>query len=428
MASISFVVKKTPAPPELILDYDSEISFNNTTEDFPSKEDFASASQNSDAIQNGSIMVGWVEIVPEENGNSYYNLKNIDLIGSSSFSYQGTSAVNQIANNDIKLAKLIGYNKVAVAYSDNYGGGEGPPATVRRRIQVVQSTNGSPISGPIEKEIGDNGEPKDTLVLALNGGNIVWVYKQIGETNGTLFTIYDHELSSLYTDKELDSDLDASSMKGALLDDGNFVIAYTKTLDDSERGNGVWIKTFDSSDGSLIKSNFYDYRCMEGGLSVTATDDGGFAVCISDIDVEAAGEGTDPEDCAGIIRMYKFDSTGNYENNVVIDFPDTNPGGGAAWGSICHTQLFKMDNGDLGLVGFNYSTKKIFTYVINDSFTTVQQQLTLLDKTITEMVSLLYNNASVARFSDGKYGYTRKRYGTSGSRSYVDVLVGGAST
>jgi hypothetical protein len=29
-----FIVKKTPTPPELILDYDSEISFNNTTEGF----------------------------------------------------------------------------------------------------------------------------------------------------------------------------------------------------------------------------------------------------------------------------------------------------------------------------------------------------------------------------------------------------------
>lgn len=427
MASISFVVKKTPAPPELILDYDSEISFNNTTEDFPSKEDFASASQNADAIENGSIMAGWVEIVPEENGNSYYNLKNIDLIGSNNFSYQGTNVTQQLATNDIRLAKLTGYNKVAVAYSDNYGGGEGPPATTRRRIHVLQSTNASPISGPIEKEI-DQGYPTNTLAIPLAAGNIVWVYKQLGETSGTLFTIYDHELSSLYTDKELDSGLEVSSMKGAVLDDGNFVIAYTKTFDDSQRGNGVWVKTFDSSNGSLIKSNFYDYRCMEGGLSVTATDDGGFAVCFSDIDVEAAGEGANPEDCAGWIRIYKFDSTGNYENNVVLDFPDTDPGGGAAWGSICHTQLFKMDNGDLGLVGFNYSTKKIFTYVIDDSLNTVNQALTLLDKSITEMVSLLYNNAAVARFSNGVYGYTRKRYGASGRRTYVDVLVGGAST
>jgi hypothetical protein len=426
MASISFVVQKTPAPPELILDYDSEISFNNTTEDFPSKEASPDQTDPADAIQNGSILVGWVEYVAAgESEDSFYNLKNIDLIGDDNFSIQATNASTQVATDDIKVAKLIGYNKVAVAYVDNFNDGD---FNSRWRLQVVNSANGAPISGPITKTISSPGayDVPTTLVLPLSGGRIVWAYKEYGETPGTLFDIYDDTLSSLYTYRLID-DTDACGLKGVVLTGGDFVIVNTTQTGDSGIGTGVEINIYDGSDGSGVFNTNEAYNPLETGLSVVATDDGGFVVCIAGL-VGIAGEGQENKDLPGRIRLRKYDSTGDYETQVVLDFPETDPGGGAAWGSICNCQMFKLDSGDLAVVGFNYGTKKLFSYVINQSLTTVQQSLTLLNKTISEITDLSYTNTSVAKFSDGKYGLVKKRPGASGIRVYVDVLVGGAST
>ena len=426
-----FIVKKTPTPPELILDYDSEISFNNTTEDFPEKEPFAGLG-NSSAVNSGSILVGWVENMFSGEGgtDAYYNLKNIDLIGSDNFSYQATEST-QVAQGDIKVAKITGYNRAAVAYSEDTGGGEGEELTFRIQTVTLTGTPGSPINGPITKiaagatTLGGGG----TLVLPLSGGDLIWVFKETGEEVGTFFSKLDYALDTIVSNKEIDAGLDVHSLDGVVLDDGNVAFVYTNQIDDSGRGLGVFVKVFDTSDGSLIHSDSTSaIRCLENGLSIVATDDGGFIVCISDVQNDGSGgEGTYNEDYPGIITLVKYDSTGNYENEVVIDFPATDPGGGVAWGSIFNCRIFKLDSGDIGLVGYNYRTKKLFSYVINQSLTTVQQPLTLLNKTVSEFVSLTYITTSVAKFSNGKYGFVAKRYGANGVRVYVDVLVGGAA-
>jgi len=424
-----FIVKKTPTPPELILDYDSEISFDNTTEDFPEKEP-AGGFGNSSAANSGSILVGWVENMFSGEGGStaYYNLKNIDLIGSDNFSYQATLST-QVATKDIKVAKITGYNRAAVAYSEDTGGGEDEELTFRIQTVTLTGTPGSPINGPITKTaagattVGGGG----TLVLPLSGGDLVWVFKETGEENGTFFSKFDYALDTLLSNKEIDAGLQVHSLDGVVLDNGNVAFVYTNQIDDSNRGLGVFVKVFDISDGSLIHSDSTSaIRCLENGLSIVATDDGGFIVCISDDQNDGSGgEGAFNEDYPGLITLVKYDSTGNYENEVVIDFPATDPGGGVAWGSILNCRIFKLDSGDIGVVGYNYNTKKLFAYVINQSLTTVQQPLTLLNKTVSAITNIYCYTTSVAKFSAGKYGYVAKRQGASGDRVYVDVLVGG---
>lgn len=426
-----FVVKKSTPPIPLYLDYDSEISFDNTTEDFPEKEPMGGLG-NSSAVNSGSILVGWVENMFSGEGgtDSFYNLKNIDLIGSDNFSYQATNASTQVATKDIKVAKITGYNRAAVAYSDDTGSGEDEELSFRIQTVTLTGTPGSPINGPITKiaagatTLGGGG----TLVLPLSGGDLIWVFKETGEENGTFFSKLDYALDTLLSNKEIDPELSVHSLDGVVLSNGNVAFVYTNQIDDSGRGLGVFVKVFDTSDGSLINSDSTSgIRCLENGLSIVATDDGGFIVCISDVQNDGSGgEGAFNEDYPGIITLIKYDSTGNYEDEVVIDFPATDPGGGAAWGSIFNCRIFKLDDGEIGLVGYNYNTKKLFSYVINQSLTTVQQPLTLLNKTVSAITNIYNYTTSVARFSDGVYGFVAKRQGASGDRVYVDVLVGGA--
>lgn len=295
MASISFVVQKTPAPPELILDYDSEISFNNTTEGFPDEGLFLGPQTDScDAIQNGSILVSWIEIVTEEEGYSFYNLKNIDLIGSDNFSKQATNSAEQVASGNVRLGKLANDPNVAIGYTDSFSDGD---YNVRFRLQVVSATTGNLASDTIVKSVQPGAEicPEDTLVLPLNDGNVVFAYKQLDETFGTLFTIYEYSLNTLsavYTDIEISNSLAVIGMKGAVLNSGNFVIAYGLQKDDSSRGEGYAVKMYDD-EGSLIDTvyNQSSDRFLENGLSVVATDDGGFILCVADILYTEGGEG-----------------------------------------------------------------------------------------------------------------------------------------
>lgn len=398
--SIRFIVHKTETPPgptELSYDAANSENFNSTDEGFTYEGD---PGHQVGATTNSSALIAWTESSPSEfdTSDSYVNLKNIDLSGSNDFSVQHAS-LN--CNNGVSVAKLTGGN-IAVVYAD----GKANP----RLIKGAVLTAAGAISVGETTIDGDVGNELQVECVALNNGNFAAFYSDEISGNKFYYVYYNPSMTIVKSVTELDSYV-GSYPRGTVLSGGNIAIVYKR----GGFGNGTMLAVLDSSGNSVLSPTSVLAGNTDGVCnSITPTDDGGFVVL-------AAVKNANFDNA---IYLYKYNSSGSLQDSTTLnDPPNSDPGGGLPYDSWFATQTFKLDDGNIGIVGLSSGSKTLYCWVYDQDLTEVQSITSLL--TISELNpgQDFFREARTASFGNGKYAFVMQRRGPSGLKVYVDVIT-----
>jgi hypothetical protein len=397
--AIRFIVKQTPVPPaptELSYDAVNSENFNATDEGFANEGD---PGRNVAVTPNSSILVGWTEYSPDEfdNSTSKVNLKNIDITDTNDFSTQHAS-LN--CNSGLAAAKLTGGN-IALVYAD----GRSNP----RIINGAVITSSGAISVGETTIDGDVGNALEVECVALNNGNFVAFYSD--DNSGTFnYRYYNPSMTSIYGPASVDASYTGQYPRGTVLSGGNVAVVYKR----GGFSQGTALAVFDSSGNTVLSSTIVLAGNTDGICnSITPTNDGGFVV------LAAVKNGN----YDNALYLYKYNSSGSLQDSITFnDPPSTDPGGGLPYDSWFATQTFKLDDGNIGIVGLSSGSKTLYCWVYDQDLTEVQSITSLL--TISELNpgQDFSREARAGSFGDGKYAFVMQRRGPSGLKVYVDVI------